>query len=164
MVTEQQKHETWMRRVLELAQFSEAAGEVPVGAVVVREGEIIGEGYNQPISQHDPSAHAEIVALRTAAQQQANYRLNDCDLYVSLEPCMMCAGAMIHARIRRLIFGASDPKTGVAGSADNLFTLPFLNHTIDIHGGVLAQECGHILKRFFANRRALSRRDGRIIR
>jgi len=142
-----------MREALALAQQAEAAGEVPVGAVVVKDGEIIGRGFNAPISGHDPSAHAEIAALRDAARHMGNYRLTGCELYVTLEPCVMCVGAMFHARIARVIYGARDPKTGAAGSVFNLFTETRLNHHARIEGGVLAEECGKVLSDFFALRR-----------
>jgi tRNA(adenine34) deaminase len=144
----------FMREALALARQAEAAGEVPVGAVVVRDGEIVGRGYNAPISRHDPSAHAEIAALRDAARHVGNYRLTGCDLYVTLEPCVMCVGAMFHARIARVIYGARDPKTGAAGSVFNLFTETRLNHHARIEGGVLSEECGKLLSDFFALRRA----------
>jgi tRNA(adenine34) deaminase len=149
--------EDFMRAALELAQQAEQAGEVPVGAVVVRDGAIVGRGFNAPISRHDPSAHAEMVALRDAAQRVGNYRLVDCELYVTLEPCLMCVGAMFHARISRVIYGASDPKTGAAGSVLNLFAETRLNHHAEVEGGVLAGECGKVLSQFFAARRALQR-------
>ena len=134
--------EEFMRAALELASQAEQAGEVPVGAVVVKNGEIIGRGSNAPISRHDPSAHAEMMALRDAAQRVGNYRLIDCELYVTLEPCLMCVGAMFHARISRVVYGASDPKTGAAGSVLNLFAETRLNHHAEVQGGVLAEECG----------------------
>lgn len=143
-----------MREALVLAREAESAGEVPVGAVVVKDGEIVGRGYNAPISRHDPTAHAEIAALRDAARHIGNYRLVGCELYVTLEPCVMCVGAMFHARIARVIYGASEPKTGAAGSIFNLFTEPRLNHHARIEGGVLAEECGQVLSDFFAQRRA----------
>lgn len=146
--------EQFMRVALELAGLAEAAGEVPVGAVVVRDGIIIGRGYNAPISRHDPSAHAEMQALREAAKYIGNYRLVGCELFVTLEPCLMCAGAIMHARIARLVYGASDFKTGVCGSLLNLFAEQRLNHHTDVEGGVLAEECGATLSRFFAMRRA----------
>ncbi len=149
--------EDYMRTALELARQAGQAGEVPVGAVVVKEGEIIGRGSNAPISRHDPSAHAEMVALRDAAQRLGNYRLVDCELYVTLEPCLMCVGAMFHARIARVVYGASDPKTGAAGSVLNLFAETRLNHHAEVEGGVLAVECGKLLSDFFAARRALQR-------
>jgi tRNA(adenine34) deaminase len=145
--------ELYMREALVLAGVAAGCGEVPVGAVVVREGVIIGRGYNQPISSHDPSAHAEIVALRDAAARIGNYRLTGCELYVTLEPCMMCAGAIMHARIARLIFGAADPKTGACGSVIDLFAEAQLNHHTIVTSGVLAAECGARLKTFFSQRR-----------
>ena len=146
-----------MRAALELARQAESMGEVPVGAVVVRDGAIIGRGFNAPISRHDPSAHAEMQALRDAAQQVGNYRLAGCELFVTLEPCVMCVGAMFHARIARVVYGARDTKTGAAGSVLNLFTTAQLNHHARIEGGVLAEECGRVLSDFFAARRAQQR-------
>jgi tRNA(adenine34) deaminase len=146
--------EAFMRAALDLARQAALAGEVPVGAVVVKDGQIIGRGFNAPISRHDPSAHAEIAALRDAAQQIGNYRLVDCELFVTLEPCVMCVGAMFHARIGRVVFGARDPKTGAAGSLFNLFAETRLNHHAAVQGGVLAEECGKVLSDFFAARRA----------
>ncbi len=146
-----------MRLALELAERAKAAGEVPVGAVVVRDGEVIARGYNQPIGLHDPTAHAEIAALRAAADALGNYRLPGCTLYVTLEPCAMCAGAMMHARLSRVVFGASDPKTGACGSVLNLFAEQKLNHHTEVTGGVLAGECGTMLSAFFAERRSLAR-------
>jgi len=143
----------YMQRALALAREAAAVGEVPVGAVVVRDGEIIGEGYNRPISTHDPSAHAEIVALRAAATRLGNYRLLDTTLYVTLEPCVMCAGAIIHARVTRLVFGAPDPKTGAAGSAFDVFTSAVTNHKVMVSGGLLVDECGTLLSEFFRARR-----------
>lgn len=144
----------FMGIALDLAREAGAAGEVPVGAVVVSAaGELIGRGRNQPLGWHDPTAHAEIVALRDAALSMQNYRLPGCALYVTLEPCAMCAGAIMHARLARVVFGASDPKTGVAGSVLNLFAEPRLNHHTEATGGVLAQECGQLLSSFFAARR-----------
>lgn len=144
----------YMRQALELAKMAQDAGEVPVGAVVVKDGEIIGRGFNAPISRHDPSAHAEIMALRDAAQNIGNYRLVGCELFVTLEPCMMCAGAIMHARIARLVYGASDPKTGACGSVLNVFSEPRLNHHTQVAAGVLADDCGLMLSNFFALRRA----------
>ncbi|MEK6550736.1 MAG: tRNA adenosine(34) deaminase TadA [Pseudomonadota bacterium] len=143
----------YMRRALELARHAETAGEVPVGAVVVLNGEAIGEGWNQPIAASDPSAHAEMVALRAAARQARNYRLTGATLYVTLEPCAMCAGAMVHARIARVVYGAADPKAGAAGSVFSLLDSDRLNHRAETVGGVLAEECGELLKRFFQSRR-----------
>ncbi len=145
--------EDFMREALALAQQATAAGEVPVGAVVVKDGVIIGRGYNQPITAHDPSAHAEIVALRDAAAAIGNYRLTDCDIYVTLEPCAMCAGAIMQARLKRVVFGAADPKTGACGSVVDLFAETRLNHHASVARGVLADECGAQLGRFFAARR-----------
>ena len=142
-----------MRLAMAQAQQAALRGEVPVGAVVVRNGEVIATGANAPISQHDPSAHAEMVALRAAAQALGNYRLNDCTLYVTLEPCVMCSGAMFHARIKEVVFGAYDPKTGVAGSVLNLYEQRQLNHHTQARGGVLAQECAGLLQKFFSQRR-----------
>src|SRR3990170_2805168 len=145
----------FMRAALDLAGQARAAGEVPVGAVVVLDGEIIGRGFNAPISRHDPSAHAEMMALRDAAQRLGNYRLVDCELFVTLEPCLMCACAVMHARITRLVYGASDPKTGACGSVmDVLGEGLRLNHHAEVTGGVLAEECGAMLSNFFLLRRA----------
>jgi len=150
----------WMRAALALADKAWRRGEVPVGAVVVADGKIIGRGFNTPIVRHDPTAHAEMAALRDAAQTLGNYRLPDCDLYVTLEPCPMCAGAILQARVRRLFFGAADPKTGACGSVVDLFAEPRLNHQTTVAGGVLAEECGALLKRFFAERRSGARQPG----
>jgi tRNA(adenine34) deaminase len=145
--------EQFMRRALELAREAEAAGEVPVGAVIVKDGAIVAEGWNRPISTNDPSAHAEMVALRAAGSSLGSYRLTDTTLYVTLEPCPMCAGAMVHARVRRLVFGATDPRAGAAGTVFNIVQHPALNHRIEISGGVLAEECGTMLRGFFVARR-----------
>lgn len=145
--------EHFMRLALAQARLARAAGEVPVGAVVVREGEVIGVGWNQPIRAQDPSAHAEIIALRAAGRRLGNYRLPGCTLYVTLEPCAMCSGAIFHARIARVVYGAPDPKTGSAGSVLNLFAEPRLNHHAVVEGGVLAEECATLLREFFAERR-----------
>jgi len=145
--------ERFMRRALEIARTGGVQGEVPVGAVVVFDGEIIGEGYNAPISHRDPSAHAEIRALRAAAKRLGNYRLTGTSLYVTLEPCTMCAGAMMHARVSRIVFGAADPKTGACGSVVDLFAEDRLNHHADVSGGVLADECADLLREFFRTRR-----------
>lgn len=147
-----------MRLALAQAQHAWDRGEVPVGAVVVRDGEVIATGFNQPIGGHDPTAHAEIVALRAAAEKLGNYRLPGCELFVTLEPCAMCSGAMMHARLARVVFGASDPKTGACGSVLNLFAETSLNHHTDLLGGVLADEAGAMLKRFFAERRLAARK------
>ncbi|MDF9391057.1 MULTISPECIES: tRNA adenosine(34) deaminase TadA [Methylococcus] len=145
--------EAWMRHALRLARTAEAAGEVPIGAVLVKNGEVLGEGHNQPISSHDPTAHAEIVALRAAGARLGNYRLVDTTLYVTLEPCAMCMGAILHARIGRLVFGAADPKRGAAISALRLIDAEFMNHRVEVTEGVLAEECGQLLRDFFRNRR-----------
>jgi tRNA(adenine34) deaminase len=145
--------EDFMREALALAGRAATEGEVPVGAVVVRENTVIGRGYNRPISTHDPTAHAEVGALRVAAQHAGNYRLAGCTLYVTLEPCAMCVGAIIHARIARLIFGAPDPKTGACGSVVDLLAVPQLNHHATVRGGVLATEAAALLQAFFAARR-----------
>ncbi|CAH1905859.1 tRNA adenosine(34) deaminase [Candidatus Nitrotoga sp. HW29] len=147
----------FMRVALALARQAELSGEVPVGAIVVKDGAIIGCGSNAPISRHDPSAHAELLALREAAQHLGNYRLVGCELFVTLEPCVMCVGAMFHARIARVVFGASDFKTGACGSVLNLFAERRLNHHTEITAGVLAEECGQVLSNFFAARRARKR-------
>lgn len=143
-----------MRAALALARDAAALDEVPVGAVIVIDGEIVGRGFNQPINRHDPTAHAEIMALRDAAAQMGNYRLPGATLYVTLEPCAMCTGAIFHARVARVVFGARDPKTGAAGSVVDLYAETRLNHHADIEGGVLAEECGALLSGFFAARRA----------
>jgi tRNA(adenine34) deaminase len=145
--------EEFMRQALALARRAQEEGEVPVGAVVVLDEKVIGEGWNRPISASDPSAHAEIQAMRAAAAARRNYRLMGATLYVTLEPCAMCVGAMFHARIRRVVFGAPDPKTGAAGSTVNLFEEKRLNHHALVQGGVLAAECGAMLSAFFASRR-----------
>jgi tRNA(adenine34) deaminase len=145
--------EPYMREALVLAALAAESGEVPVGAVVVKDGEVIGRGFNRPITSSDPTAHAEIVALREAATHLGNYRLPGCELYVTLEPCAMCVGAMLHARLARVVFGASDPKTGACGSVVDLPRIEGLNHHAVFEGGALAQECAALLKRFFADRR-----------
>jgi len=145
--------EHYMRQALELAQEAGRAGEIPVGAVVVKDGAVVGRGYNRPISGQDPTAHAEIVALRDAAARLANYRLGDCHLYVTLEPCAMCAGAMLHARIARVVYGARDPKTGACGSVIDLFAEQRLNHHTEVTGGVLAENAAALLQAFFSERR-----------
>ncbi len=143
----------WMRRALALARQAAAAGEVPVGAVLVRRGEAVGEGFNRPISDCDPTAHAEMLALRAGAARLGGYRLDESTLYVTLEPCPMCAGAMIHARVDRLVFGAADPKSGAAGGALDVLGCAALNHRVAVTSGVLADECGTLLREFFATRR-----------
>jgi len=144
----------FMREALELAREAAAAGEVPVGALVVSEGRVIGRGYNAPIAFHDPTAHAEMQALRAAGKALGNYRLPGCELYVTLEPCAMCVGAMLHARIARLIYGAADPKTGACGSVIDLFGETRLNHHATVTPGVMAEECAALLRDFFAAKRA----------
>jgi tRNA(adenine34) deaminase len=143
-----------MRAALEEARAAAAAGEVPIGAVAVVSGEIVGRGQNRVLRDQDPTAHAEIVAIRAAAASLGNYRLLDCELYVTLEPCAMCAGAMIHARLGRLIYGAPDPKAGAAGSVLEVLNHPLLNHKMPVMTGVLAEECGDLLRGFFRERRA----------
>jgi tRNA(adenine34) deaminase len=143
----------FMQEALVLAEQARASGEVPVGAVLVKNDEVIARGYNRPIASHDPSAHAEIEALRAGGSALHSYRLTDTILYVTLEPCVMCAAAIVHARVRRLVFGAWDPRAGGAGSIVNVFTLPGLNHRVDVFGGVLADECTQRLTEFFQARR-----------
>jgi tRNA(adenine34) deaminase len=143
----------FMALAIEQANCAAAIGEVPVGAVLVRNGQVLAKAFNQPIGLHDPSAHAEMLALRAAGQSEGNYRLPGTTLYVTLEPCAMCAGAMLHARVERVVYGAPDPKTGAAGSALNLFANQQINHQTQAEGGVLAEECGKVLKRFFKERR-----------
>ena len=145
--------EFYMAKALQLAQQAGAAGEVPVGALVVRNGEIIGEGYNQPISACDPTAHAEVVAMRNAASKINNYRLSDCDLYVTIEPCTMCVGAMVHGRIRRIVFGALEPRAGALQSQLQLMDQDHYNHSVDVRGQVLEQQCGDLISGFFRHRR-----------
>ena len=147
--------EYWMQQALMLAQKAEIQDEVPVGAVIVKDNQLIAEGWNQPIQNNDPSAHAELSAMRKAGQALNNYRITDTTLYVTLEPCSMCVGAMIHARVNRLVFGAYDMKTGAAGSAINLIADSFHNHKVEVQGGVMEEECKNILQSFFKRRRAL---------
>ena len=144
----------FMREALSLARSAECLGEVPVGAVVVQDGVIVGRGFNSPIGESDPTAHAEIAALRDAARRLDNYRLPSCELFVTLEPCAMCAGAILHSRIARVVYGARDLKTGVHGSVVDLFAVDRLNHHTSVVGGVLADECSQLLSAFFAARRA----------
>jgi tRNA(adenine34) deaminase len=144
----------FMRLALEAARGAEAAGEVPVGAVLVQGEAILAVAGNRPISGHDPTAHAEIEALRAGGKALGGYRLNGTTLYVTLEPCVMCASAIVHARVARVVFGAWDPKAGAAGSTINVFTLPSMNHRVDVFGGVLMEECGRLLNSFFSTRRA----------
>ena len=143
----------FMQQALEQAKLAALAGEVPVGAVLVRHGEVLSQAFNKPISNHDPSAHAEMLALRAAAHQDENYRLPGTTLYVTLEPCVMCAGALMHARVERVVYGAPDPKTGSAGSALDVFSVKQINHQTRIEGGLMGEECGQVLKDFFKERR-----------
>ena len=143
----------FMQQALSQAKLAAAAGEVPVGAVLVRDGQIISTGFNRPITNSDPSAHAEMMALRAAAQSESNYRLPGTTLYVTLEPCTMCAGAMLHARLERVVFGATDPKTGAAGSVLNVFSEKQINHQTQVEGGIMGEECGQVLRDFFKERR-----------
>ncbi len=152
----------FMTLALAAAESARAAGEVPVGAVLVRGDDVIASGFNHPIGAHDPSAHAEMVALRAAARSLSNYRMPGCELYVTLEPCLMCAGAIMHARIARVVFGAHDPKTGACGSVVDAFADPRLNHHTRVEGGVLATECGNALKSFFSQRREAIRAARRV--
>ena len=145
--------EYWMAKAIVLAEKAEALGEVPVGALVVRDNQLVGEGWNQPISSNDPTAHAEIMALRAAGKVIGNYRLSDCDLYISLEPCAMCAGAIVHARIRRVIFAATEPKAGAVISTDRFFDRPANNHQVDVLGGVLQEKSSLLISDFFKRRR-----------
>ena len=145
-----------MREALSLASQAAAAGEVPVGAVVVKDGAVIGRGYNRPVSGRDPTAHAEVIALRDAAARLDNYRLVGCELYVTLEPCAMCAGAVLHARVGRVVYGAADPKSGACGSVVNLFAESRLNHHAIVASGVMAEEAGQLLQKFFSTRRKIS--------
>jgi tRNA(adenine34) deaminase len=149
--------EQFMREALALAKRAAEAGEVPVGAVLVRDGAVVGRGYNQPVSGRDPTAHAEVVALRDAAERIGNYRLGECEIFVTLEPCAMCAGAIMHARVGRVVYGAADPKSGACGSVVDLFAENRLNHHATIIGGVMAEEAAGLLREFFAARRKVSR-------
>lgn len=153
--------EYWMQQALELARRAAEEGEVPVGAVLVRDGELVGMGWNRPIAGHDPTSHAEIVALRDAAARVTNYRLPQTDLYVTLEPCVMCAGAIIHARVRRVVFGALDPKGGAAGSVFDVLGTDRLNHRVEVCGPVLADACSEVLQNFFRARRAQGKTNGK---
>jgi tRNA(adenine34) deaminase len=148
-----QQDYAWMRHALDLARQAEAVGEVPVGAVIVRDNQVLAEGWNRPILGHDPTAHAEIVALRAAGLAEANYRLAGTTLYVTLEPCVMCAGAIIHARVERVVYGADDPRAGAAGSMFSVLGTDQLNHLVQVEGGLLADECGELLRNFFKARR-----------
>jgi len=162
MKTETDAH--WMALALAEARLAAEAGEVPVGAVLVKDGQVIATGRNTPVAQHDPSAHAEINALRAGAAALGNYRLDGCELFVTLEPCAMCAGAMLHSRLARVVFGAADAKTGAAGSVLDLFAEPRLNHRTQVQGGVLAEECGAVLQAFFQQRRSLAREQAEPLR
>lgn len=144
----------WMQYALQLADKAEQSGEIPVGAVLVKDGVVLGEGWNQSIQLNDPSAHAEMIAIRQAATKLSNYRLIDCTLYVTLEPCAMCAGLLVHSRVKRLVFGAKDAKTGAAGSVLDVVRHPVLNHQLDVQDGLLAQQCADKLSEFFRRRRA----------
>ncbi|WP_373567317.1 tRNA adenosine(34) deaminase TadA [Xenorhabdus yunnanensis] len=152
-VTENYSDEYWMRQAMNLAMQAQAKGEIPVGAVLVADNKVIAEGFNHPITDHDPTAHAEIIALRKGGIQLQNYRLLNTTLYVTLEPCVMCAGAMVHSRIQRLVYGANDMKTGAAGSLIDILRHPGMNHQIEITAGVLAEECSTMLSSFFKQRR-----------
>ena len=155
-LTTMNSDEDWMQRALLLAQRAEEEGEVPVGAVIVYENEVIGEGWNRPVSSRDPSSHAEINAIRAAATQLGNYRLTGAELYVTLEPCVMCAGAVVHARIARVIFGAFDPRAGAAGSVFQVLPTDKLNHRVEVNGGIMDAECVTLLQGFFRERRQSS--------
>lgn len=152
-IIDRRQDEAFMRLAIEQAQVGAALGEVPVGAVLVRDCEVLGRGYNCPISSHDPSAHAEMVAIRAAARAVENYRLPGTTLYVTLEPCSMCSGLIVHSRIQRVVYGATEPKAGVAVSQGSFFSQGFLNHRVLIEGGVLGEECGAVLSAFFKMRR-----------
>ncbi len=151
---DQREHDQrWMRHAIKLAERAEEEGEVPVGAIIVRDDKLISEGWNQPIKGHDPTAHAEIMALRAAGKTESNYRLPGATLYVTLEPCVMCVGAITHARINRVVYGADDPRAGAVGSAFSLLGSDLFNHSPEIQSGILADECGEILRKFFKARR-----------
>ncbi|BAU72782.1 tRNA adenosine(34) deaminase TadA [Metapseudomonas furukawaii] len=158
LIIDRSQDEHFMREALELARQGAQLGEVPVGAVLVKDGEIVGRGFNCPISGHDPSAHAEMVAVRDAASRLENYRLVGSTLYVTLEPCSMCAGLIVHSRITRVVYGATEPKAGVVASRGRFFEQEFLNHRVLVEGGVLAQDCSELLSAFFQARRA-ARKD-----
>jgi tRNA(adenine34) deaminase len=152
-MTQAELDHQFMRQAIEQAQLAALAGEVPVGAVLVRDGAVVSTAFNQPITLHDPSAHAEMLALRAAAKTEENYRLPGSTLYVTLEPCVMCAGAMLHARVDRVVYGAPDPKTGAAGSVLDVFSSKQINHQTKVEGGVMGEECGQLLRSFFKERR-----------
>lgn len=147
------EHESFMAEAIKEALKADRKNEVPVGAVVVLNGEVIGRGHNQPITANDPTAHAEVMALRDAAANQKNYRLSDATLYVTIEPCTMCAGAMVHSRVKKVVYGATEPKAGVALSQENIFSKPYFNHHIEVIDGVLSEECTDVIQRFFKRRR-----------
>jgi tRNA(adenine34) deaminase len=152
-MTQTELDRQFMQQAIEQAQLAALAGEVPVGAILVRDGEVIAKAFNKPITNHDPSAHAEMLALRQAAQAEQNYRLPGSTLYVTLEPCAMCSGAILHARVDRVVYGAPDPKTGAAGSVLDVFSSKQINHQTRIEGGVMGDECGQLLRSFFKERR-----------
>jgi tRNA(adenine34) deaminase len=152
-MTQAELDHQFMRQAIEQARLAALAGEVPVGAVLVRDGEVIAKAFNQPITLHDPSAHAEMLALRAAAKTEENYRLPGSTLYVTLEPCVMCSGAMLHARVDRVVYGAPDPKTGAAGSVLDVFSSKQINHQTKVEGGIMGEECGQLLRSFFKERR-----------
>ena len=152
-MTQVELDQQYMRMAIEQAQLAAQSGEVPVGAVLVRDGQVISKAFNKPIANHDPSAHAEMLALREAALAEENYRIPGTTLYVTLEPCAMCSGAMLHARVSRVVYGAPDPKTGAAGSVIDLFSSKQINHQTSIEGGIMGEECGQLLRDFFKGRR-----------
>lgn len=152
-MTQAELDQQYMRMAIEQAQLAAQAGEVPVGAVLVKDSQVIAKAFNKPIANHDPSAHAEMLTLREAALAQENYRIPGSTLYVTLEPCAMCSGAMLHARIDRLVYGAPDPKTGAAGSVIDLFASKQINHQTSVEGGIMSEECGQLLRDFFKGRR-----------
>ena len=152
-MTQAELDQQYMRMAIEQAQLAAQAGEVPVGAVLVKDGQVISKAFNKPIANHDPSAHAEMLALREAALAEENYRIPGSTLYVTLEPCAMCSGAMLHARIDRVVYGASDPKTGAAGSVLDIFASKQINHQTSVEGGIMSEECGQLLRDFFKGRR-----------
>lgn len=152
-MTQAELDQQYMRMAIEQAQLAAQSGEVPVGAVLVKDGQVISKAFNKPIANHDPSAHAEMLALREAALAEENYRIAGSTLYVTLEPCAMCSGAMLHARIDRVVYGASDPKTGAAGSVLDIFASKQINHQTSVEGGIMSEECGQLLRDFFKGRR-----------
>ena len=152
-MTQTELDQQYMRLAIEQAQLAAQSGEVPVGAVLVKDGQVISKAFNKPIANHDPSAHAEMLALREAALAEKNYRIPGSTLYVTLEPCAMCSGAMLHARIDRVVYGAPDPKTGAAGSALDIFSSKQINHQTSVDGGIMSEECGQLLREFFKGRR-----------